>query len=96
MIEVEGTAYGPDAAENAVTAAAAKMHATCDQRRPRGRVIQHKQEEGEDNASCHDELTLDEMLNDPLIDAVMRADGVDPEQLGIDLARLPRSTRPSG
>jgi hypothetical protein len=37
---------------------------------------------------CHDEPTLDEMLNDPLIGAVMRADGVDPEQLGIDLARI--------
>jgi len=37
---------------------------------------------------CHDELTLDEMLNDPLIAAVMRADGVDPEQLGADLARM--------
>ena len=37
---------------------------------------------------CHDELTLDEMLNDPLIGAVMRADGVDPEQLGAELARV--------
>lgn len=37
---------------------------------------------------CHEELTLDEMLNDPLIGAVMRADGVDPEQLGADLARM--------
>jgi hypothetical protein len=37
---------------------------------------------------CHDELTLDDMLNDPLINAVMRADGVDPEELGADLARV--------
>ena len=37
---------------------------------------------------CHDELTLDEMLNDPLIGAVMRADGVDPVQLGAELARV--------
>ena len=37
---------------------------------------------------CHDEMTLDDMLNDPLIGAVMRADGVDPEQLGSDLARM--------
>jgi hypothetical protein len=37
---------------------------------------------------CHDELTLDEMLTDPLIEALMRADGVDPEQLGADLARI--------
>lgn len=37
---------------------------------------------------CHDELTLDDMLNDPLIGAVMRADGVDPEQLGAELARV--------
>ena len=37
---------------------------------------------------CHDELTLEDMLNNPLIGAVMRADGVDPEQLGADLARL--------
>ena len=32
VLEVEGTAYGPDAAENAVTAATAKLHATCEQR----------------------------------------------------------------
>jgi hypothetical protein len=37
---------------------------------------------------CHDELTLDEMLSDPLIGAMMRADGVDPEQLEADLARI--------
>ena len=32
VLEVEGTAYGPDAAENAVAAATAKLHATCEQR----------------------------------------------------------------
>jgi FMN-dependent NADH-azoreductase len=32
VLEVEGTAYGPEAAENAVTAATAKLHATCEQR----------------------------------------------------------------
>jgi hypothetical protein len=37
---------------------------------------------------CHDEFTLDDMLNDPLIGAVMRADGVDPDALGVELARL--------
>jgi hypothetical protein len=37
---------------------------------------------------CHDEPTLDEMLADPLIGALMRADGVDREQLGFDLARM--------
>ncbi|MEJ0075000.1 MAG: hypothetical protein WDO17_06070 [Alphaproteobacteria bacterium] len=37
---------------------------------------------------CHDEPTLDDMLNDPLINAVMRADGVDPEELGAEFARL--------
>ena len=37
---------------------------------------------------CHDELALDDMLNDPLINAVMRADGVDPDELGADLARV--------
>ena len=37
---------------------------------------------------CHDELTLDDMLNDPLIGAMMRADGVDPEQLGAEFARV--------
>ena len=37
---------------------------------------------------CHDELTLDDMLNDPLIGAVMRADGVDPDELGAELARI--------
>ena len=37
---------------------------------------------------CPDELTLDDMLDDPLIGAVMRADGVDREELGAELARI--------
>jgi len=32
VIEVEGTAFGPDAAEKAVAAANAKLHAQCDRR----------------------------------------------------------------
>ena len=32
VIDVDGTAYGPEAAEKAVTAATAKLHAQCDQR----------------------------------------------------------------
>ena len=28
------------------------------------------------------------MLNDPLIEAMMRADGVDPDELGAELARI--------
>jgi FMN-dependent NADH-azoreductase len=32
VVEVEGTAYGPDAAEKAVQAATARMHAQCDAR----------------------------------------------------------------
>jgi FMN-dependent NADH-azoreductase len=32
VLEVEGTAYGPEAAEKAVAAANAKLHAQCDQR----------------------------------------------------------------
>ncbi len=32
VLEVEGTAYGPEAAEKAVTAATSKLHATCEQR----------------------------------------------------------------
>lgn len=30
---------------------------------------------------CHDELTLDDMLSDPLIATLMRADGVDAVEL---------------
>ena len=37
---------------------------------------------------CHDELTLDELLADPVIEAVMRADGVDPDALSSELARF--------
>jgi FMN-dependent NADH-azoreductase len=32
VVEVEGTAYGPEAAEKAVEAAGAKIHAQCDAR----------------------------------------------------------------
>jgi hypothetical protein len=38
--------------------------------------------------SCHDEMTLDELLNDPVINAMMRADGVDPRELGEQFARM--------
>jgi hypothetical protein len=37
---------------------------------------------------CHEELTLQELLADPVIGAVMRADGVDPVELGSALARF--------
>jgi len=37
---------------------------------------------------CHDELTLDQLLADPVIAAVMQADGVDPAELQSDLARF--------
>ena len=30
---------------------------------------------------CHDEPTLDDMLRDPLIETLMRADGVDADEL---------------
>jgi len=32
VLEVEGTAYGPEVAEKAVAAATAKLHTQCDQR----------------------------------------------------------------
>ncbi len=37
---------------------------------------------------CHDEMTLDEIMTDPLIDVLMRADGVDRERLERDFARI--------
>ena len=43
--------------------------------------------------TCYDELTLDELLADPVIGAVMRADGVDPEELGFALARFAQDQR---
>jgi hypothetical protein len=39
----------------------------------------------------HREPTLNEMLSDPLIKLVMRADGVDPEQLRPQLHAVARS-----
>ena len=42
---------------------------------------------------CYDELTLDELLADPLIGEVMRADGVDVEQLGSVLSRVAEDQR---
>jgi hypothetical protein len=43
--------------------------------------------------NCYDELTLEELLADPVIGAVMRADGVDPEELGFELARFAEDQR---
>ena len=37
------------------------------------------------------EPTLSEMLSDPLIETVMRADGVDPAKLGPELRAVARS-----
>jgi hypothetical protein len=37
---------------------------------------------------CHDEPTLDELMADPLIDVLMRADGVDRARLERDFARI--------
>jgi hypothetical protein len=55
---------------------------------PRRWPHEFKKEQEPDMRFCHDELTLDDMLNDPLINAVMRADGVDPEELGAEFARV--------
>ena len=43
--------------------------------------------------NCYDELTLDELLTDHVIGAVMKADGVDPEELGFELARFAEDQR---
>jgi len=37
---------------------------------------------------CREELTLDQMLSDPLIASLMHADGVDRDELAADLARV--------
>ncbi|MBN8942373.1 MAG: hypothetical protein J0H01_22900 [Rhizobiales bacterium] len=47
-------------------------------------------------ASHRKELTVDQLLDDPLILAVMRADRVDPARLRVMLARLSASLDPSG
>jgi hypothetical protein len=39
------------------------------------------------------EPTLDEMLSDSIVEAVMQADAVDPEELGVMLARVARTLR---
>jgi hypothetical protein len=42
---------------------------------------------------CHDELTLDDLLTDPIITAMMHADGVDPSELETDLGRIAQEQR---
>src|SRR4051794_11742546 len=37
---------------------------------------------------CHDELTLEDMLSDPLIETLMRADGVDAGELRPALSEI--------
>jgi len=44
---------------------------------------------------CPPEPSLNEMLSDPLIEIVMRADGVDPQQLRPALQRIARGLRRS-
>lgn len=38
--------------------------------------------------ACHGEPTLDEILSDPVIEAVMAADGVDPNEIETLLHRV--------
>jgi hypothetical protein len=39
------------------------------------------------------EPTLDEILSDSIVEAVMRADAVDPDELGVMLGRIARTLR---
>ena len=43
---------------------------------------------------CHREPTLEEILSDSIIQAVMAADGVDPRELEAVLRQARRSSRP--
>jgi hypothetical protein len=53
-----------------------------------------RNEEGEHAMRhCHDELTLDDLLTDPIITAMMHADGVDPSELESDLGRIAQEQR---
>ena len=40
---------------------------------------------------CHREATLDEMLSDSIVRAVMEADGIDPQELVLMLRQIGRS-----
>ena len=50
--------------------------------------------------SCHGEPTVEEMLSDPIIRAVMKADRIDPQELAATLTQtgrmLARRTRREG
>jgi hypothetical protein len=46
----------------------------------------------EERSTCR-EPTLDEILSDSIVEAVMRADAVDPDELGVMLGRIARSLR---
>jgi hypothetical protein len=85
VLEVEGTAMArrPPRRRSRRDSEAA---ATCEQRVARKPPDNIQARRRTTDAVCHDELSLDDMLNDPLIGAVMRADGVDPKQLGAELA----------
>ena len=39
------------------------------------------------------EPTLDEILSDSIVEAIMQADAVDPDELGVMLGRIARSLR---
>jgi hypothetical protein len=42
------------------------------------------------------EPTLDEILSDSIVEAVMQADAVDPDELGVMLGRIARTLRAAG
>lgn len=42
------------------------------------------------------EPTLEEMLSDSIVEAVMRADAVDPDELGTMLGKIARALRTAG
>jgi hypothetical protein len=43
-----------------------------------------------DGSGVFREPTLEEILSDPIVEAVMRADGVDPDELGAMLGNMAR------
>jgi len=43
---------------------------------------------------CHDEPSLTDALSDPIVRAIMSADGVDPRMLEASLRKTARSVKP--
>lgn len=85
VVEVEGMAFGSDAVGKSVAATFRQLHERCSQ------AVAADLNNGVATMDwCHREPQLSDVLSDPIIGMLMKADGVDPRELELELRTIAR------